>query len=288
MDTKDLKSFTALCKTLNYSQAADLTAQSPSTLTRSIQRLERELNCSLFFRNTKQVTLTPAGIRLEVFANSFLDELTILKREVKNVSSTIRGQIRVYCSVTASYFILPKILSSFQERYPHIELRIETGDAALAVTKVMSNQTDIAIAARPDVSFNKVLFKSVSAIPLVLIAPVSMRISIDDLSNAPIILPEQGLLRRRIEDWFSIRQMKMNIYAEVAGNEAIVSMVSLGCGIGFVPEVVIDKSPVGNNVQIIPVKPELTPFDVSLCMSKGRAEEPVLKAFWTVAEELLA
>lgn len=288
MDTKDLKSFAALCKTLNYSQAADLTAQSPSTLTRSIQRLERELDCSLFCRSTKQVSLTPAGSRLESFASSFLEELNLLKREVKSVSSNIRGQIRVYCSVTASYFILPKILSGFQERYPHIELRIETGDAALAVSKVMSSKTDIAIAARPDISFNKVMFKSVSSIPLVFIAPVGSHVNTDDLSSVPIILPEQGLLRRRIEDWFSSRQMKMNIYAEVAGNEAIVSMVSLGCGMGVVPAAVVDKSPVGNNVQIIALKPELTPFDVSLCMSRSRAEEPVLKAFWTAAEELLA
>lgn len=287
MDTKDLKSFVALCKTLNYSQAADLTAQSPSTLTRSIQRLERELDCSLFCRNTKRVSLTPAGIRLENFANTFLDELKLLKHEVKSVSSSIKGQLRVYCSVTASYYILPKILSGFQERYPHIELRIETGDAALAVSKVMSNKTDIAIAARPDISFSKVLFKSVSSIPLVFIAPINMRINSDDLSNIPIILPEQGLLRRRIEDWFSVQKAKMNVYAEVAGNEAIVSMVSLGCGIGIVPEAVIDKSPVGNNVQIIPFKPDLTPFDVSLCMSKIRYDEPVLKAFWNTAEELL-
>lgn len=44
----------------------------------------------------------------------------------------------------------------------------------------------------------------------------------------PIIIPEEGLLKERLNLWFNEQGIKPNIYAEVKGNEAIVSMVSLG------------------------------------------------------------
>lgn len=41
------------------------------------------------------------------------------------------------------------MLGRFRHRYPQLELKLETGDAALAVDKVLQEETDIAIAARP-------------------------------------------------------------------------------------------------------------------------------------------
>ena len=56
----------------------------------------------------------------------------------------------------------------------------------------------------------------------------------------------------------------MNIYADVSGNEAIIAMVSLGCGIGIVPGLVLEQSPIKNEVQIFEIKPGLKVFIYSL------------------------
>ncbi|HND14634.1 MAG TPA: LysR family transcriptional regulator, partial [Pseudomonadales bacterium] len=51
MDTRDLRAFTLLAETLHFGQAAQAAHLSPSTLSRTIQRLEAELDCRLFERS---------------------------------------------------------------------------------------------------------------------------------------------------------------------------------------------------------------------------------------------
>ena len=59
--------------------------------------------------------------------------------------------------------------------------------------------------------------------------------------------------------------IKPNIYASVSGHEAIVSMVGLGFGVGLVPELVINNSPLKDKIQILNVEPALQPFAIGLC-----------------------
>ena len=47
-----------------------------------------------------------------------------------------------------------------------------------------------------------------------------------------MIVSEHGLARKRIDAWIKKKRIQPNIYAQVAGNEVILSMVGLGCGIG--------------------------------------------------------
>ena len=48
MDTKELKTFLALCDTLNYQKAAEKLCYAPSTLNKHVQVLEHELGDGVF------------------------------------------------------------------------------------------------------------------------------------------------------------------------------------------------------------------------------------------------
>lgn len=92
------------------------------------------------------------------------------------------------------------------------------------------------------------------------------------------------MARKRSDQWFRNKGIAPNIYAEVAGNEGIVAMVALGCGVGLVPAAVIDHSPLGDKVRIIDLKPAFKPFDVGIGVLKKRLEEPLIRAFWDTAQ----
>ena len=94
-------------------------------------------------------------------------------------------------------------------------------------------------------------------------------------------LPDRGLGRQRVDQWFSRRGVQPNIYAQVAGNEAIVSMVSLGFGIGVVPRIVLDNSPLVQTVRILEVRPQLEPYEVGLFAVEKRLASPLIEAFWS-------
>ena len=78
--------------------------------------------------------------------------------------------------------------------------------------------------------------------------------------------------------------MRPDIYAQVSGNEAIVSMVSLGFGIAVVPLLVVQNSPIADKIQVLQVKPELEPFTIGLCALKRKLRNPLIRAFWELAQ----
>jgi hypothetical protein len=53
-------------------------------------------------------------------------------------------------------------------------------------------------------------------------------------SGALLVLPAFGLARQAVDRWLKTRHVTPNVYSEVTGNEAILSLVSTGCGVGVV------------------------------------------------------
>jgi LysR family positive regulator for ilvC len=104
-----------------------------------------------------------------------------------------------------------------------------------------------------------------------------------DWAQLPLILSERGLARQQVDEWCRGNGIKPNIYAQVSGHEAIVSMVGLGLGVGVVPELVLANSPQRATVRILDVQPALAPFVVGLCAAANRLEDPLIKAFWDTA-----
>ena len=101
-----------------------------------------------------------------------------------------------------------------------------------------------------------------------------------DWQQVPIILPDHGQARKRFEQWYRQKGVgKPNIYATVAGHEALVSMVALGCGVGISPEVVIENSPVKERINRLTATSIIKPFELGICASKKRVAEPIIHAF---------
>jgi LysR family positive regulator for ilvC len=78
-------------------------------------------------------------------------------------------------------------------------------------------------------------------------------------------------------------KIKPNIYAQVSGHEAIVSMVALGCGVGIAPDVVINNSPVKEKIQRLKVA-SIRPFKLGVCCKRAQLDNPLVKALWQVAQ----
>lgn len=292
MDLRALKQFLHLSQTLHYGKTSEAMHVSPSTLSRSIARLEDELGATLFERDNRTVVLTQAGRLFREFAESTLAHWQDLRHKLQNDPVELRGQIRLYCSVTASYSFMLGLLTEFRSRFPNIEVILETGDAAQAVQKVMDDETDIAIAPRPDHLPNPLMFQSIVTTPLEFIAPVidcpvrtQLQQSPIPWGQIPFVVSEYGLARKRLDNWFRGHSIKPTIYAQVAGNEAIVSMVGLGFGIGVVPGLVIENSPLKGKIERIQTDSELEPFDVGACVLNRRLQDPLVSAFWNTASE---
>ncbi len=286
MDQYSLNLFLTLAETLHFGRTSQICNISRSALSRQIQRIEDELGQQLFERDNRAVTMTPAGRRFAEYAAGVTGMWRELKEDLLEEKTVLKGELSLYCSVTACYSILPDVLAVLRRRYPEIHIRVKTGEASMAVQNVMDGRADIAIAAKPDRLSQNIGFTEIRKTPLVFIVPAEnwtySGMPCEDVpwEDVPMILPERELARTRVEKWFRSRGIKPNIYAQVSGNEAILAMVSLGYGAGVVPELVVEKRPFEVNVDTIEIKPPLEPYSVGICVLQRRLGSPLLRAFW--------
>nr|WP_065241111.1 HTH-type transcriptional activator IlvY [Halomonas elongata] len=294
MDMRPLKHFLTLADTLHFGRASETCHVSPSTLSRSIQQLEESLGVRLFERDNRHVALTRQGHSFHAYARDTLEQWEQLRQSLMSEAHILTGEISIYCSVTASYSFLYDLLSEFRTRYPGIELKLHTGDPAQAMPRVLAGNEDMAITSRPRQLPEGLAFKSLTRSPLVFIAPCDEHEwvpadprtpSANQWRNVPMVLSESGLSREVSNTWFKALGISPRIYAQVAGHEAIVSMVGLGFGVGVVPRIVLEASPLSERVRILPVKPELPHYDVGLCVLNRRLRSPLIHALWDEVEE---
>ncbi|WP_022956967.1 HTH-type transcriptional activator IlvY [Perlucidibaca piscinae] len=289
MDEHSLRLFMALAETLHFGRTSREQHVSPSALSRTIKQLEDSVGAPLFLRDNRSVSLTREGRLFREYAAETLRGWDGLRLALQADQVTLRGELSLYCSVTASYSFLYDILSRFREDHPHIELKLHTGDAERAVERVRNGHEDISIGARPDSLPPGVAFQPIARTELCFIGPVTPQLlndeqvqtpSAENWREVPMILSEDGLARARIERWLRGHGIRPRIYAQVAGNEAIVSMVSLGFGIGVVPRIVLDNSPLAGLIRRYEIAPSLTGLEIGLFALEKRLREPLVNAFW--------
>lgn len=285
MDIAKLRLFCALANSLHFGRAADACHVSPSTLSRNIKQLEEDLGINLFERDNRSVVLTAEGEQFLVFAREVIQQWETYQESLLAQADQLRGQLSIYCSVTASYSFLYEILTEFRGKHPGIAIKLHTGDPAQSIERILAGDEDIAIAAKPDKLPAGISFKPISRSPLIFITANNADWQRYSWSEIPVIIPEEGLARERLDKWFASQGVKPNIYAEVKGNEAIVSMVSLGFGVGVAPQIVVDNSPLANKVKRFDPQPDLGPYDTGLCVMEKRLKSPIVNAFWNQLQE---
>ncbi|MBT6105104.1 HTH-type transcriptional activator IlvY [SAR92 clade bacterium H231] len=292
MDSRSLKLFQHLANSLHFGKTASAYHLSPSTLSRTIQRLEDELGSQLLIRDNRSVLLTSEGKKFLSYADQQISQFESLKQSLNSSQEELSGSLNIYCSVTASYSYLPPLLEKFRQAHPNIDINLDTGDAADGIDQIKNQRVDLAIAARPDDLASSIHFQTIATVPLAIVAP-NINCSVKqawqaeaiDWADLPIILPEHGVARKRFEQWFRQKYSgRPNVYAQVSGQEALVSMVALGCGIGLSPIVVVDNSPVKDRIQILS-DTSIAPFDLGLCCFKKKLSDPIVAEFMAMANQ---
>lgn len=291
MNFKTLKQFLALAETLHFGRASDECYISISALSRNIRHLEDELGVPLFNRDNRTVMLTKEGQKFLDYARETTSQWNLIRHELTDNSDQLSGEISLYGSVTASYSFLYELLRRFRIAYPAIEIKLRTGDPEHAIAHVLDGKEDLSIAAQPANLPRGLAFKPIATSPLLFIAPLEQQVpnvptntptTAEEWASIPMILSESGVSRARVDEWFRRQSITPRIYAQVTGNEAIVSMVSLGFGIGVVPKIVLDNSPLVERIRVLDVTPELEPYDIGLFALKRNLKNPLVEAFWSL------
>ena len=96
MDIRSLELFQHLASSLHFAKTAESMFVSPSTLSRSIQRLEEECGTTLFVRDNRKVKLTDAGSKLLGFSQQILTEWKKVKWQLQQEHQQLQGELSVF------------------------------------------------------------------------------------------------------------------------------------------------------------------------------------------------
>lgn len=106
----------------SFSSAAEQLGRNPSSLTRRLDQLERELGATLLVRSTRRLELTPDGEQLYSQALGILSSLEDLKRGVGR--QTVSGHLAISAFDTYGRETLVPLLPKFRQRYPDVQVAL--------------------------------------------------------------------------------------------------------------------------------------------------------------------
>lgn len=156
-DLSDLYAFRALVEYGNFRIAAESICLSQSALSRRIDKLETALGLKLFERTTRRVMLTLKGQAFAERSTQLLADLEAVMADLSEVSAVRTGLVTVACVPSAAYYFMPRVIRSFQARYPRVRVKLIDSSAGNVYDAVVSGQADFGLSfstgSQPDMAF---------------------------------------------------------------------------------------------------------------------------------------
>ena len=110
------KIFYYVAKYNNFTKAAHVLNNSQPNITRAMNCLEHELNCTLFVRTNRGVCLTPEGERLFTRVSAAMTQLQLAEEELSDSVRLEHGSISIGASETALNIYLLEHLKKISYR----------------------------------------------------------------------------------------------------------------------------------------------------------------------------
>lgn len=134
--------FIAVATEGSFARAADRLGVGRSAVSRSVQKLEDQLNVRLFRRTTRSTTLTHEGDLFYDRCHTGVDRIVEAVEEMRDLrEGAPRGQLRINAAVGFGRKVVAPLLSEFQAAYPGVSLDLVLSDKPM---DFISDRVDIA------------------------------------------------------------------------------------------------------------------------------------------------
>ncbi len=281
---KQLKLFLALAETGSVTGAARVMHITQPTASMQLKDLSTAIGLPLFEIIAKKVYLTALGNELAETARRMTVEWEAFEQHVSSIKGHTMGSLKIAVVSTAKYFI-PKILGSFCEKYPEIDISLEVLNRDGIIKRLEQNMDDIYIMSMPPLNI-EIEDEIFMPNPLVIIAaknhPLSNQKNLDlhQLKNERFILRELGSGTRMAANiQFKKKKFTPNIRLELGSNESIKQAVAAGLGIGLVSIHALNDYQGFDDITILNIEDFPIHSNWHIVRSVGKKLTPIAKIF---------
>ena len=290
MELRQLEYFQMASRLKNITRAAERLRVSQPNITVAIKKLEGELGIQLFDRSQKQLSLTPEGAvflgRVEVALRNIQDAVL----EVNDYKQLQKGTIKIGIPPMMGAYLFPKIFSSFQRRYSHLDVYLHEEGSVAIREQLERDELDFGIIIIPDTSPNLQLLpmarsQIVCCVPEDSDLAARKAITLQDVEDHNLIMLKEGsFLRQTMLQKMKTAGFKPNIVLESNQVVTIMGLVASGVGNAFLLDMIVRDTP---GIRAIPLA---TPVyvDVGLAWKRDRYISRAAQSFIEFSKSILS
>lgn len=273
------KIFYFVAKYGSITKAAAALGSNQPNVTRIMKLLEAQLNCKLFLREARGISLTEEGELLYSHVEIAYRHLLNAQEEICRQDAIKYGTVEIGATETALHLFLFQALRGFKQEYPAIRIKIHNHTTLETLKRLINGQLDFAVITAPsempkNVSCSKILqFKEIlvggTQYRSLCKAPIELR----DIKNYPLIGLGRGTATYELyKNFFVAHKIDMELDIEVETSDLMLPLLENNFGIGFVPKQLAMPSIKEGKLVQVPVNCEIPARSLQLVSDTGRGK----------------
>lgn len=290
-----VETFLAVCRTMNYTRAAEELSITQPAVSQHIAFLERAYGARLFEYRGKRLSLTSAGELLRTALATMAHDDRLLRERVAHLGGA-EVQLAIGMTLTAGEYLVAAPLADYLVAHPELHATLRSGGTEELLAMLNAGQIDCAFvegffdksAYAWDVFGTQRLVAVCSpACPLAdrLAGPASM----EDLLGERLLIRETGSGTRAVlEHALAARNLTLESFRrvdEVESLDIIKVLASRGAGISFLYEAAVQRELAEGSLRSVPLDGPAIQHDITFIRLQGSVFEG---EFRTLFAELAA
>lgn len=281
-----LRAFDETVRTGSIRKASDALGVAPSSVSRHIAILERQIGTHLFDRRPDGVELTHAGTLVAEFVRKLLVDYDSLRTDLDDLRGVQRRLVKLAAVESIAATAPMSAVHNFSSRYPAVSFNIRLMSSPAVVQAVRDGQCEIGLAycVAPDPEI-----VPIARIPEPVMLAVRFdhplaqgsRLRLELVAGTPLALPDLDFGVRQIID-AAAGAIGLRLQPTLTSNdfEVLRSFVRAGDGAALLPMRAIQRSGEGARLVAVPLEdPSFNSATIDLIVLRKRRLPRVLQAF---------
>jgi DNA-binding transcriptional LysR family regulator len=286
-----LRAFYLTVKHKSITKAASILCVTQPAVSIQIKTLESFLGTKLAIKYGKTMSLTPPGKTLYRHAEKIFPLVEEMESAMAGYSHLTQGVLTIGTTRSFAKYLMPGMLSRFQERYPTVKITLGEGSSQQIADAVLSYKYDLGIIGRVPlrkkmkiIPFSKEEFCLVAS-PRHRFAKTA-EISLKALEKEPIIIREDGSGSRNMAlSFFKSKGIEPSVIMETGSVEFIKEYVMKGRGITFLYRPEIEVEVTKGLLKILRVEGDPIFLNTDIVLPGDVVPSPAAKAFLHLIRE---
>ena len=291
MNLNQLRYFVSVAENGSFTKAAVQHYISQTAITQQIHTLEETIGVKLLDRNSRPVSLTPAGKVFLKEAREVLGKMDAALLRTREASTGLEGELRLGYTKGYEHSDLPKYLRSFHREYPNVLISCYRCDTDMLASGLMNGDYDVIF------TWDSTNLRQEESLQLQVVERVPLRVALyanhplarrselsrRDLKQENILFMSPSGTGESFGDAFYIRLYQQagyqpNILLRSNDMESILMMVAAEEGISIVPEYSHPWDVGTENVVFVPLSGEDETEEILIAWRKND-DHPALQHF---------